>query len=726
MFSIPLGLQQTLQQTVNSAVNQQTQSNAQSLPFTEPVRAEPELAEPIMTIESDHMNTHFNTEADDEEDPQPPENLSYKVTSEEFASHDNNCNSKTLPILAIINSKYNCPIYVIMKRAIYCCCQDRGSGRLPSKFQNKIDMEVMECSRNNVDSKYHKLNTFDDDSLSMTAYTLHLTGKPTNTSINGFRHVHVLMNSIPVSWLDGKPLKYNSLSQYQLDYLFEKSPTISLEKLFRSYSIYNDSNLIGFTLPNCCTIRIKKTDDGYIAPTWFDTVKTPNKINKKLVQQENPRVEDVDEVESADDVDEVESADDVDEVESADDVDEVESADDVDEVESADDVDEVESADDVDEVESADDCQSRKTKPPPCGTMGSQGDCADAMSAISGGHRQFNLDLCNAQLNPVTTYLHKKDRKFKFIPDCAGIKDDCFHPEVIKRAFHKKGFNFIKLDLAKINLLETLLQQNDKRFFIHGVLNDNFKNDNFKNDKNNNYLIGYFDEPQFGTAATHPEHWHQTIAVIDSTMHCPISREELGCESLELDKNNKPDPDKGYFREIYDVYEVSPIGDVDDNDYEPPSSKKVVPKIQRQSQTFPNVDDTDEQTKQTKCDRLGRKSSIVKSSTGKRPAITNPSSSSSVIDGMEPVSKKQATDQGTRPLESLSVAEVGTLLGHLDLGRYSDLFAAESVNGAHLMEVEEDDLKEMGMKLGMHRKAFLKQVALLKMSGVPVQQLIEQ
>ena len=80
-----------------------------------------------------------------------------------------------------------------------------------------------------------------------------------------------------------------------------------------------------------------------------------------------------------------------------------------------------------------------------------------------------------------------------------------------------------------------------------------------------------------------------------------------------------------------------------------------------------------------------------------------------------------------RPLSSLSVDEVGALLCHLDLGKHADAFIAESVNGAHLSGLlepasssasAEDDLRELGMKLGMQRKAFLKRLAQLQRDGV--------
>ena len=81
-----------------------------------------------------------------------------------------------------------------------------------------------------------------------------------------------------------------------------------------------------------------------------------------------------------------------------------------------------------------------------------------------------------------------------------------------------------------------------------------------------------------------------------------------------------------------------------------------------------------------------------------------------------------------RPLSSLSVDEVGALLCHLDLGKHADASIAESVNGAHLSGLlepasssasAEDDLRELGMKLGMRRKAFLKRLAqFLQRDGV--------
>ena len=81
-----------------------------------------------------------------------------------------------------------------------------------------------------------------------------------------------------------------------------------------------------------------------------------------------------------------------------------------------------------------------------------------------------------------------------------------------------------------------------------------------------------------------------------------------------------------------------------------------------------------------------------------------------------------------RPFSSLSVDEVGALLCHLDLGKHADASIAESVNGAHLSGLlepasssasAEDDLRELGMKLGMRRKAFLKRLAqFLQRDGV--------
>ena len=77
------------------------------------------------------------------------------------------------------------------------------------------------------------------------------------------------------------------------------------------------------------------------------------------------------------------------------------------------------------------------------------------------------------------------------------------------------------------------------------------------------------------------------------------------------------------------------------------------------------------------------------------------------------------------PLGALTPQQVGCLLEALQLGRYSAAFQQLPIRGADLEEVTDDDLKEAGVEISVHRRALLKQVAEFKQSGVPVNLLME-
>lgn len=72
-----------------------------------------------------------------------------------------------------------------------------------------------------------------------------------------------------------------------------------------------------------------------------------------------------------------------------------------------------------------------------------------------------------------------------------------------------------------------------------------------------------------------------------------------------------------------------------------------------------------------------------------------------------------------RVLSSLSKEDVSQLLVGLELGRYAAEFSKFPVRGADLEHATEDDLREAGMSLGLHRRALLRQVAAFKVDGVP-------
>ena len=72
-----------------------------------------------------------------------------------------------------------------------------------------------------------------------------------------------------------------------------------------------------------------------------------------------------------------------------------------------------------------------------------------------------------------------------------------------------------------------------------------------------------------------------------------------------------------------------------------------------------------------------------------------------------------------RVLSSLSKEDVSQLLVGLELGRYAAQFSQFPVRGADLVHATENDLKEAGMSLGLHRRALLRQVAAFRQDGVP-------
>ena len=88
------------------------------------------------------------------------------------------------------------------------------------------------------------------------------------------------------------------------------------------------------------------------------------------------------------------------------------------------------------------------------------------------------------------------------------------------------------------------------------------------------------------------------------------------------------------------------------------------------------------------------------------------------IDSQESEEAKQSThkDQVTTPLVSrylrkeyykITDSEVGELLYRLKLERYTDRFLEEGVNGEFLGELEEVDMKELGVESSLHRRKLL-------------------
>lgn len=59
-------------------------------------------------------------------------------------------------------------------------------------------------------------------------------------------------------------------------------------------------------------------------------------------------------------------------------------------------------------------------------------------------------------------------------------------------------------------------------------------------------------------------------------------------------------------------------------------------------------------------------------------------------------------------LKDLSVSEVSELLSKLRLSHYADMFAEQGVDGNLLSELDETDMKDLGIKSSFHRKKLMK------------------
>ena len=76
-----------------------------------------------------------------------------------------------------------------------------------------------------------------------------------------------------------------------------------------------------------------------------------------------------------------------------------------------------------------------------------------------------------------------------------------------------------------------------------------------------------------------------------------------------------------------------------------------------------------------------------------------------------------------RKLASLSADEVGKLLDALELGKYAAAFRAMPMTGADLADCSLEDLEEVGIKFGPHRRRLFDEVAGFRGSGVPLEKL---
>ena len=74
---------------------------------------------------------------------------------------------------------------------------------------------------------------------------------------------------------------------------------------------------------------------------------------------------------------------------------------------------------------------------------------------------------------------------------------------------------------------------------------------------------------------------------------------------------------------------------------------------------------------------------------------------------------------GTRPLASLTIDEVCRLLSFLELGKAAEMFRDADFNGEALAGASDQDLQDVGMKIGTNRARLLNRVKEFVANGVP-------
>ena len=176
-------------------------------------------------------------------------------------------------------------------------------------------------------------------------------------------------------------------------------------------------------------------------------------------------------------------------------------------------------------------------------TLGSGGCTAVALSKIgvftSVEETKAKLD---AQIPIYSSMVREDLRK----PEFVGVPGDRWHPDVVKRAVIDAGWHWRKLKLSEVSLATEL---KEGMYLVDGVLNDSFvkrvrgKEERFNTDESDPT------DPRQNEAG-----WRHCFAVEDGRI---LEKEfEMSTDWLWL-KDNKPDPDKGYFYKVLKVYRIT-------------------------------------------------------------------------------------------------------------------------------------------------------------------------
>lgn len=171
-----------------------------------------------------------------------------------------------------------------------------------------------------------------------------------------------------------------------------------------------------------------------------------------------------------------------------------------------------------------------------------------------------SVDEAKAKLNALIPKVAAKlGRTGEDVAAFVGVEDDCWHPEVVKRAVIDEGWHFHKLHLSSVDLREEVKSGS---LLIDGVLNDSYVRTTRRGDST---ILGLTPEGDgFVRVPTDPDDttspitneagWRHMIATRNGQV---LEKEfSLPTDWLWLGFNSQPDPKKGYLYKVLKVYRV--------------------------------------------------------------------------------------------------------------------------------------------------------------------------
>jgi len=106
-------------------------------------------------------------------------------------------------------------------------------------------------------------------------------------------------------------------------------------------------------------------------------------------------------------------------------------------------------------------------------------------------------------------------------------------------------------------------------------------------------------------------------------------------------------------------------------------------------------------------------------SAGLPPGLGIPARPTRSTADAEPKAPQPAQPPATTPLSTLTPQQVAKVITSLDFAQYALAFANAGVCGADLASIEDSDLVELGITLGLHRKRLLRSIDAFVALGVP-------